>query len=156
MSADTDWKLPWNGGCRCGETRVRVAGAPLITMACHCTGCQSMTGSAFSLSIAFPADAFEVTAGEPILGGLRREHRHYFCPSCLSWMFTRPAGADWLVNLRATMLDDHHWVDAFIETWTSEKLPWAATAARHSFETVPDEALFEPLMAEYAVNGARP
>jgi hypothetical protein len=151
-----DWKLPWDGGCRCGATRLRVTKPPLVTMACHCTGCQSMTGSAFSLSVALPSDGFEVTSGEPVLGGLRREHRHYFCPSCLTWMFTRPGGVEWLVNLRSTMLDDHHWVDAFIETWTSERLPWATTPARQSFETVPDESLFEPLMAAYAAEGARP
>ena len=72
------------GECRCGRVRFRVAGEPLMTMACHCTGCQRMTGSAFSLSSLYPADAFQVTAGEPILGGLREETRHFFCPDCLT------------------------------------------------------------------------
>jgi hypothetical protein len=31
--------------------------------------------------------------------------RHFFCPHCMSRMFTRPDGFDF-VNLRATMLDD--------------------------------------------------
>ena len=43
---------------------------PLLTMACHCTGCQRMTGSAFSLSAAFPSDGFTVTQGDPVIGGL--------------------------------------------------------------------------------------
>jgi hypothetical protein len=34
-----DWKLPWDGGCRCGEVRVRVTKPPLLAGACHCTGC---------------------------------------------------------------------------------------------------------------------
>ena len=33
------------GGCRCGQVRFRIDGGPLITMACHCTGCQRMTAS---------------------------------------------------------------------------------------------------------------
>jgi hypothetical protein len=151
-----DWKLPWDGGCRCGETRLRVTKPPLVTMACHCIGCQSMTGSAFSLSIALPSDGLEVIAGEPVLGGLRKEHRQYYCPACKSWLFTRPDGLDWLVNLRPSALDRHHWFVPFIETFTAEKLLWAATAARHSFETVPDPSLYEPLMAEFAAEGARP
>jgi len=54
-------KLPREGGCRCGRVRVKVTAAPLITMACHCTGCQRMSASAFSLSAAIPTPGFEVT-----------------------------------------------------------------------------------------------
>jgi hypothetical protein len=86
-----------------------------------------MTASAFSLSVAVRADGFSVTRGEPVIGGLHGETHHYFCPRCMSWMFTRTEGFDWLVNVRATMLDDPSWFIPFIETWTSEKLPWATT-----------------------------
>ena len=55
--------LPAEGGCRCGGVRFRVTKAPLITMACHCTGCQKMTASAYSTSVAIPADGFEVIKG---------------------------------------------------------------------------------------------
>lgn len=150
-----EWKLPWNGGCRCGAVRVRVTKPPLLAAACHCSGCQSMSASAFSLSLAVPADGFEVIAGEPVLGGLNRD-MHHFCPACMTWLFTRPLGMDWFVNVRPSLLDDHRWFVPFIETWTSEKLPWATTPARHSFETVPELPAFEPLIAEYAEKGARP
>ena len=138
------------GGCRCGQVRFRVEGRPLITMACHCTGCQRMTASAFSLSALFPGAAFTVTEGEPVIGGLRGGTRHFFCPHCMSWMFTRFEGHDDLVNIRATMLDDARAFVPFVETYTSEKLPWAATPAIHSFERFPPEELFPELMAEFA------
>jgi len=138
------------GGCRCGRVRVRVSAPPLLTMACHCTGCQRMSSSAFSLSAAYPAEAFEVTAGEPVIGGLHGEAHHYFCGHCMSWMFTRTEGMDWFVNLRATMLDDPSGFRPFIETWTREKLPWAATPAIHSFEALPPMEAFEGLLKEFA------
>ena len=81
--------LPMEGGCRCGRVRLKINAAPLLTMACHCTGCQKMTGSAYSLSAAIPSEGFEVTKGEPVIGGLHGLSRHYFCPYCRSWMFTR-------------------------------------------------------------------
>src|SRR5215470_19244491 len=96
-----DWKLPWGGGCRCGRVRFRINAAPLLTMACHCTGCQRMTSSAFSLSAAIPSDGFSVTQGEPVIGGLHGPTRHFFCAYCMSWLFTRPEGLDWFVNIRA-------------------------------------------------------
>jgi hypothetical protein len=156
MSSEADWKLPWEGGCRCGETRVRVTRPPLITFACHCLGCQAMSASAFSLNIALPSDGLEVLLGEPVLGGIRKEHRQYYCPSCKSWMFTRPARVDWLVNLRSSVLDEHHWSVPFIEVFTSEKLHWATTPARYSFETAPEPEAFEPLIAAFAEEGVRP
>ncbi|WOS61328.1 GFA family protein [Sinorhizobium fredii] len=142
--------LPWEGGCRCGQVRFKVSAAPLLTMACHCTGCQRMTASAYSLSVAIPSEGFAVTRGDPAIGGLHGATRHYFCPHCMSWMFTRPEGMDWFVNLRATMLDDAGWFTPFIETWTSEKLQWATTPAVHSYEAVPAMEDYEGLLQGYA------
>ncbi|MCI3133203.1 GFA family protein [Phenylobacterium aquaticum] len=82
--------LPLAGGCRCGQVRFEISAPPLITMACHCRGCQRMTASAFSLSVLVPAAGFTVTAGEPVIGGLHGSPKHFHCPHCMSWMFTRP------------------------------------------------------------------
>ena len=146
--------LPWTGGCRCGQVRLKISAPPLLTMACHCTGCQKMSASAYSLSAAIPTAGFEVTQGEPVIGGLHGASRHYFCPHCMSWMFTRPEGVDFFVNLRPTMLDDTSWFTPFIETFTSEKLPWAATGARNSYETFPPFEAFDGLIQDYGALAA--
>lgn len=143
--------LPMEGGCRCGRVRLRISARPILTMACHCTGCQKMSASAYSLSAAVPAQGFEITEGEPVIGGLHgADAHHYHCPHCKSWMFTRPEGMDWFVNLRPTMLDDAKWFSPFIETYTSEKLPWATTPAVHSYETFPPFEAYEGLVREFA------
>jgi hypothetical protein len=54
------------------------------------------------------------------------------------------------VNLRPTMLDDVAWFSPFIETMTSEKLPWATTPAVHSFARFPPFERYEGLVKEYA------
>ena len=144
-----DSNAPRDGGCRCGKVRFRVNAPPLLTMACHCTGCQRMTGSAFSLSAAFPSDGFTVTQGDPVIGGLHGPIRHYFCGYCMSWLFTRPDGMDWLVNVRATMLDDAGDLAPFVETFTSEKLPWASTPAVHGFPQFPTTEQWTELTAEF-------
>ncbi len=152
-----EWRLPWDGGCRCGAVRVRVTRPPLLTGACHCTGCQKMTASAYSLTVTVPADGFEVISGEPILGGLRGPvSHHHHCPDCLTWMFTRAEGFDWFVNLRASVLDDPRWFRPYVELWTAEKLPFAETGAPSSYPGSPDMADWEPLMAGFAAEGARP
>ena len=80
-----------------------------------------MSASAFSLSAAIPAEGFAVTAGEPVIGGLHGATRHFFCPHCMSWMFTRPEGMDWFVNLRADDARRPGWFAPLIETWTERE-----------------------------------
>ncbi len=147
-------KLPLAGACRCGQVRIEVSAPPLITAACHCRGCQSMSSSAYSLTAIMPADGFRVTEGSPVIGGAHgAELHHFFCRRCMTWMFTRVEGFDGFVNVRPTLLDDHAWFVPFIETMTKERLPWAETPARHRFEGFPPMEEFGQLMAEYAAAG---
>lgn len=135
---------------------MRVTLPPIITMACHCSGCQRMSASAFSLSILVPSSGFEVVEGEPVIGGLHGATRHHHCPHCMSWLFTRPEGLDEMVNVRATMLDDHLWVAPHVETCVSEGFSWAKTGAPHSFPNIPEMSVWGPLVAEFAEKGPRP
>jgi hypothetical protein len=147
----TGMTLPMEGGCRCGKLRFRVSAPPMLTMACHCTGCQKMSASAYSLSAAVPSDGFEVIQGEPVIGGLHGDQsRHHHCDWCKSWVFTRLPPELGFVNVRATMLDDTHWFAPFMETYRSEAFPWAATAAKHSYDRFPDMADYPALLADYA------
>jgi len=142
--------LPAEGGCRCGALRIRIDAPPLLTAACHCTGCQRMSGSAFSLTVTVPSEGFAVIAGEPVIGGLHGDEvRHHHCDHCKSWVFTRVEPDMGFVNVRATMLDDIGWFSPFVEFWTREKLPWAALPAAHSYETQPGIEDFAPLVADY-------
>ena len=118
------------GGCRCGQLRFRITAPDMLTMVCHCRGCQRMTGAPFSVSAIVPGGAFEVTAGEPVIGGLHGEVKHYHCPHCLSWVYTIPPTPMPMVNVRATMLDD-------------------AIPARHSFPAFPPDDAWGPMVAEY-------
>jgi len=147
MTAPT---LPAEGGCRCGAIRVRITALPLLTAACHCTGCQHMTASAFSITVTVPTPGFELVTGEPVIGGLHGEQiRHFHCDHCKSWVFTRVEPDMGFVNVRATMLDEIGWFEPFVEFWTSEKLPWVTLPTVHSYAGQPAMEEFGPLVAEY-------
>ena len=108
-----------------------------------------MTGSAYSLSASIPASGFAVIAGEPVVGGVGEPPMHFFCRKCLSWVFTRPPGMDFFVNIRAPLLDDPAWFTPYVETQTAERLSWATTAAQRSFERWPADDAWPGLIAEY-------
>ena len=151
------WTLPMEGSCRCGHVRFRVSRPPLFTAICHCTGCQKMTGGAYSTTMAVPADGFAVTQGDTVIGGEQRDPRlrHHHCDHCKSWMFTRIEGGMGFVNVRATMLDDPSWFTPFIENYTSEALPWAKVDAPHSYAKFPPMKEYQALLAEFAAINAK-
>ena len=144
-------QLPFSGQCRCGKVRIEVSAAPIMTAACHCTGCQTMSSSAFSLTAMIPSSGFNVTEGKPVIGGLHGpQQHHYFCAYCMTWMFTRIEGVDAFVNVRPSLFDDHSWFVPFVETMTKEKLSWAQTPALYHYEAFPPLEDYEKLMGEFA------
>ena len=138
------------GGCRCGAVRFEADGAPLVTMACHCRGCQQMSASALSLSSLYEAKSFRVAKGETVRGGLKSGPNHQFCPSCMSWLFTVPEGMEAFVNVRSSLFDDAGEHRPFMETWKSEGLDFAQTGSPRSYESVPQDSEFDELIQAYA------
>jgi hypothetical protein len=136
------------GGCLCGRVRFRLTSKPVLTVACHCRECQHMTASAFSLGALHPADTFEITQGLPVLGGLHSPTRHFHCPHCLCWIYTKPSGTESVVFVRATLLDDVSDFEPFAQFNVSEKLRWADTPAAHSFPGYPTAEEFSYLVSE--------
>lgn len=139
------------GCCRCGQVQFEISARPLMTAACHCAGCQSMSSSAFSLTAMIPADAFAVTRGDPVIGGLHGpQQHHYFCPNCMTWMYTRIDGFDAFVNVRPTLLESNKWSTPFIETMTHNKLPWVQTPAQYHYDEFPPMEDLQRLMDTFA------
>jgi len=51
-------QLPLTGGCQCSKLRYEISEAPQLVYTCHCTDCQRMTSSAFSMGIVIADRAF--------------------------------------------------------------------------------------------------
>lgn len=152
----TDAATLREGGCRCGRVRFRVTAPPMVTMVCHCRGCQRLAASAFSLSVAIPSEGFAVTQGELVPGGLQTEMRHSYCAHCKSWVCTRMPGMDSFVNVRSTLLDEPgDWATPFVETFASEKLPWVSTPAVHSFREFPPIEAWEGFVRDFREQAER-
>ncbi|MEM7632483.1 MAG: GFA family protein [Pseudomonadota bacterium] len=149
--------LPVVGHCRCAATQFKVLTPPLMTFACHCRDCQRLCASAFSLSAMIPVDGFRITRGVPVARPLPGSPRHHhFCPDCATLMFTRIDGIEERVNIRPTLCHDTSWAAPFIEVMTRDRVPWAATSARHSFDIAPTPAEFANLLAQFAAFGTTP
>jgi hypothetical protein len=130
---------------------VQITAPPMLTLACHCRDCQKLTASAYSLTTMFPEAGFSCK-GELIKGGLGGSGRvHYFCKSCLNFIYSEIGERSQRINLRTSVLDDAALFEPFVELMTDEKMPWAKVPAAHSFSSYP-ESLEElrALMDEYS------
>src|SRR5260370_16524001 len=58
-------KLPQTGGCQCGKIRYEITEEPKSVYTCHCTACQRLTSSAFSLGLVVAEKAFKMSGVEP-------------------------------------------------------------------------------------------
>ena len=75
-----------DGACSCGNIRIEGEADPATTSICHCTDCQSATGTAFRVSIPVSGATFKMT-GQPAIyikttaesGNPRAQA---FCPKC--------------------------------------------------------------------------
>jgi hypothetical protein len=135
-------KLPQAGGCQCGKIRYEITEVPQLVYTCHCTDCQHITSSAFSLGIALPEAAFRLTAGEPRtierIPDSGRLNIRFVCPYCASWTHSKPRGGT--IRFRAGTLDDTSWLRPTRHIWTRSKQPWVTFAAGDEiFEGQPPE-----------------
>ncbi|CCE05951.1 hypothetical protein BRAS3843_1500057 [Bradyrhizobium sp. STM 3843] len=56
-----------DGGCHCGRVTFAAEIDPEQVSICHCTDCQSLTGSAFRVTVVCSAEQVRLTGGTPKL-----------------------------------------------------------------------------------------
>ena len=75
-----------DGGCHCGNITYEAEVDPEKAAICHCTDCQSLSGTAFRTVVISLVDAFTLLSGEPKMyakiGGSGAKRIQAFCPDC--------------------------------------------------------------------------
>ncbi len=134
-------KLPQTGGCQCGRIRYEITEIPKLIYTCHCTDCQRLTSSAFSMAIVVADEAFRLTGAEPRpiqrTADSGRVTTRWVCPECGSWL-CGSATPDGLRRVRSGTLDDTSWLRPTVHFWTRSKQPWITLPEGDQyFETQP-------------------
>lgn len=128
--------FPVEGGCGCGAVRYRLKAPPSTIYTCHCTDCQTLTTSAFTLTMIVPREALEITQGElkcwirtPPSGARLPQH---VCAHCGVRIYSETPKRPTAVQLRCGTLDDTRWVRPVAAIWLKSAQPWVV---------VPDDLL---------------
>jgi hypothetical protein len=118
------------GGCQCGAVRYTASQTVKFRgYACHCTQCQSQTGSAFALQLWLLADDLKVE-GDLIEGQFVKPDGNvvsmFACPHCFSRIYGVNNSRPQFLVLRAGTLDDSASFTPDFHLWTRSKQPWVA------------------------------
>jgi hypothetical protein len=85
-----------DGACHCGAITVAGEIDPERVTICHCTDCQTGTGSAFRVSVPVAGNAFTMTGQPAIYVKTTAENgnprAHAFCPNCGSPIYSTTPG----------------------------------------------------------------
>jgi hypothetical protein len=121
-----------DGGCHCGHLSYEAEVDPEKVGVCHCTDCQTLSGSAFSLFVPVAKEAFRLR-GEPRLyvktaeSGNRRAQA--FCPACGTRLYASAEKDPQVFNLRVGTARQRAALAPKAQVWCRSALPWVMDLA---------------------------
>lgn len=122
-------KFPIEASCQCGQVSYKLYERPNMVLACHCTECQKLSTSPFSITAVVPAKAIEFT-GElkewSRAADSGNKNTAKFCVNCGNRIYHyNPNSADIIkLKLKPVNLADATIFEPSAHVWTCEKLSW--------------------------------
>jgi hypothetical protein len=118
-----------DGGCHCGYITYEAEVDPEQTTICHCTDCQTMTGSAFRTVVRAPDQSFKLLSGEPTVyvktaeSGNKRAQA--FCPRCGTPIYATSVGdGPKIYGLRAGTARQRDQLIPKSQIWSRSRQAW--------------------------------
>lgn len=116
-----------DGSCHCGKITYEAEVDAEKVGLCHCTDCQTLTGSAFSLFVPVAKGKFRLR-GEPRIylktGESGNRRAQAFCPDCGSRIYASAEKDPQVFNLRIGTLRQRAQLTPRKQIWCRSALPW--------------------------------
>jgi len=122
-------EFPIKGSCQCGQLTYKLFEKPKMVLACHCTECQKLSTSPFSVTavVASTAIEFKGDLNEWCRDTDSGNKNHAkFCPTCGNRIYHyNPADpATIKLKLKPINLEDSQIFEPSAHVWVCEKLNW--------------------------------
>jgi hypothetical protein len=119
-----------DGACTCGNIAIEGDADPAAVSICHCTDCQTATGTAFRVSLPVSGATFKVT-GVPTIylkttADSGNPRAQAFCPKCGSPLYsTTPGeGQQAMYIVRVGILRQRDQLEPKRQIWWRSARPW--------------------------------
>lgn len=124
-----------DGRCHCGYLSFEAEADPAQVAICHCTDCQTSTGSAFRVNLPVPAASFKMLGGKPtryikMTAESGNPRVQAFCPQCGTPIYsTSPDDNPASYMLRVGVLRQRDQLAPKQQFWFRSARPWLAGMA---------------------------
>jgi len=122
----------YSGNCECKGVGYQFNGEPLTCYTCHCTDCQTTSGSAFGLAMIVNEDDLKIIQGELSVSTVdyngTKVQRHH-CKQCGTTLWLSADTYPDIVALKPGTFDDTGWFKPVAHLWTRSAQPWVCLDA---------------------------
>jgi hypothetical protein len=118
-----------HGNCHCGAIAYEAIVDPEAAGLCHCTDCQTLSGSPFRASVPAKAENFRILRGQPKIyvktaeSGAKRSQA--FCANCGTPIYSASSENPTQYNLRLGAVKQRAQIPPKTQAWCGSALPWA-------------------------------
>ena len=116
------------GACHCGNITYVAEIDPDKVGICHCTDCQTLSGTAFRVNVAAAKDAFTLLTGQPKIyvktaeSGAKRAQA--FCPECGTPIYAAAASDPQVFNIRVGTVRQRAELKPRTQGWCRSAQDW--------------------------------
>lgn len=118
-----------DGGCHCGYITYEAEVDPESVGICHCTDCQTLSGSAFRTVVRAEPNGFKLLTGKPKIyvktaeSGNKREQA--FCPECGTPIYATSVNEPRIYGIRAGTARQRSQLKPKRQIWCRSAQDWA-------------------------------
>lgn len=118
-----------DGGCHCGLITYEAEVDPDKVVVCHCTDCQTLSGSAFRTVAMAREGSFRLLGGTPKvyvkIGESGKPRAQSFCPECGTPISSSVPGDEPKVHgIRVGTIRQRHKLAPKLQYWARSAQPW--------------------------------
>ena len=116
------------GQCHCGHISFEAEIDPNMVRICHCTDCQTLSGSAYRVNVQAPAASFRLLTGQPKTyiktAESGNQRAQAFCPNCGTAIYSAAARDTPNYALRVGTLKQRSQLQPSRQIWSRSAQPW--------------------------------
>jgi hypothetical protein len=135
------------GACYCENIQFTAEIDPSRVVICHCTDCQTFSGSAFRVNVAASCDSFKLTKGTPKtflkIAESGAERLHGFCDRCGTPLYSVAPHIATLIFLRLGAIHQRDSLRPSLQIWRRSTPNWL-----HELASLPGSSEQQALVAK--------
>ena len=117
-----------SGGCHCGAITYDAEIDANSVAICHCTDCQTLSGSAFRVVVPAKREGFNLLTGEPKIyvktGESGRKRVQSFCSNCGTPIYSSDVTDPQIFSIRMGTAQQRAELPPKVQIWCRSALEW--------------------------------